>query len=65
MYMIGRVTGMAKDAGKGLVLVETSGGVGYMIGVTAATKTRCSGKKTVPCRHTPWYETTVLNYSAF
>ena len=36
--MIGTLTGKAKDAGKGMIIVETDGGVGYAVGVSAATK---------------------------
>ena len=36
--MIGTVTGKAKDTGKGLVNMETQGGVGYSINVAGMTK---------------------------
>ena len=36
--MIGKIVGKPTDFGKGLVIIETSGGVGYVIYVTEGTK---------------------------
>ena len=36
--MIGALTGTVRDAGKDMVVVETGGGVGYAVTVSAATK---------------------------
>lgn len=45
--MIGMITGTAREAGKGSVIIGTSGGVGYIVAVSAATKnTVLAGK---PC----------------
>ncbi len=36
--MIGTLTGKAEDAGKGIILIKTDSGVGYIAGVSATTK---------------------------
>ena len=36
--MIGALTGKTKDAGKGVILMETDGGVGYIVATSATTK---------------------------
>ena len=43
--MIGRITGKAEDAGKGAILIETGGGVGYIVNTTAATKSTALTQK--------------------
>ena len=44
--MIGNITGEAKDAGKGAIIIKTSGGVGYIVQTNAATKQTVLTQKT-------------------
>ena len=43
--MIGTLTGTVRDAGKDAVVVETGGGVGYAVTVSAATKNSILSQK--------------------
>ncbi|MCY4577371.1 MAG: Holliday junction branch migration protein RuvA [Candidatus Kaiserbacteria bacterium] len=43
--MIGALTGTVRDAGKDVVVVETGGGVGYAVTVSATTKNSILAKK--------------------
>lgn len=59
-YMIGMLNGKAKDLGKGNVIIETSGGVGYVINVSESVKnTILSQKECTLYTHTAMRKDTI------